>query len=165
MGVGSFIFNYICNPSLLNCCCEKTKRFELILFILNFISFINSKAGPMHPLILALCVFFFILFQSSAQPDGWKMTDRFYGFRYELQGENIDKQQVLESIQNEADNFACFGWAQETPHGSIAGEARCSKARGKVFQEKLQMISEQISKVDILVIKFFTNVVYNMTKY
>ena len=119
----------------------------------------------MHPLILALCVFFFILFQSSAQPDGWKMTDRFYGFRYELQGENIDKQQVLESIQNEADNFACFGWAQETHHGSIAGEARCSKARGKVFQEKLQMISEQISKVDILVIKFFTNVVYNMTKY
>lgn len=83
------------------------------------------------------------------------MIDRFYGFRYELSGIGLDVPSILESILNEADNFACFGWAQVSPAGTIVGEARCSKARGKVFQEKLQHISPQFTKTDFLV-RFFT---------
>lgn len=87
----------------------------------------------------------------SSQPEGWRMVDRFYGFRYELSGRNLDAASILESILNEADNYACFGWAQISPAGSIVGEARCAKARGKIFQEKLKNISPQISKTEFLV--------------
>lgn len=79
------------------------------------------------------------------------MVDRFHGFRYELSGRNLDTASILETILNEADNYACFGWAQVSPAGTIVGEARCGKARGKVFQEKLKTIHPQITKADILV--------------
>lgn len=88
------------------------------------------------------------------QPDGWRMVDRFYGFRYELSGRNLDTASIIESILNEADNYACFGWVQVSPAGSIVGEARCAKARGKILQEKLKNISPQISKTDFLVCIF-----------
>jgi hypothetical protein len=92
-----------------------------------------------------------LLFAVRGQPDGWRMVDRFYGFRYELSGRNLDTASIIESILNEADNYACFGWVQVSPAGSIVGEARCAKARGKILQEKLKNISPQISKTDFLV--------------
>lgn len=78
------------------------------------------------------------------------MVDRFYGFRFELTGSNLDSE-ILELIQAEADNYACFGWTQLTKKGTVVGEARCSKARGKVLEEKLSKISSKVQKADVLV--------------
>lgn len=78
------------------------------------------------------------------------MTDRFHGFRFELFGQGLD-QEVLDLIQSEADNYACFGWVQLTLKGTAVGEFRCSKARGKVVEEKLASLHPKIQKADILV--------------
>jgi hypothetical protein len=72
-----------------------------------------------------------------AQPDGWKMTDRFYGFRYEIFGKVTDHS-ILEGIQIKANSMGCFGWVQVGGSSNIVGEARCSKAKGKVFQDWLE---------------------------
>ncbi len=69
-----------------------------------------------------------------AQPDGWKMTDRFYGFRYELKGKNILDAGFEEAVLKEADEIGCFGWIQKNHYGNLVGEARCSKHRGPLFQ-------------------------------
>lgn len=69
----------------------------------------------------------------TAQPDGWKMTDRFYGFRYELKGQVLDRG-FEEAVVREADETGCFGWIQRTKYGTLVGEARCSKHRGPLFQ-------------------------------
>ncbi len=95
-------------------------------------------------------IFTGLLSLTISQPDGWKMTDRFYGFRYELHGANFD-QSILKSIQKEADAYACFGWAQLSPSNTVVGEARCSKARGKIFQDKLKSISPQVTNSEVLV--------------
>lgn len=98
----------------------------------------------------------------SAQPDGWKMTDRFYGFRYEihvnhqnqLSSPNVVSSgqlgELLTKIQREADDYACFGWTQESPSKTIVGEVRCTKARGPIFQEKLRTLSDKVTKADFL---------------
>lgn len=108
-------------------------------------------------------VLILIINNVSGQPDGWKMTDRFYGFRYEI---HINHQNQLSSpnvvasgqlgelltkIQREADDYACFGWTQESPSKTIVGEVRCTKARGPIFQEKLRTLSDKITKTDFLV--------------
>lgn len=85
------------------------------------------------------------------QPEGWKMTDRFYGFRFELFGNSKLDSDVLDAIQMEADNYACFGWAQLSEKGTVVGEARCSKARGKVLEDKIAKISTKIKESKILV--------------
>mmetsp|Transcript_28989 Transcript_28989/g.57869 ORF Transcript_28989/g.57869 Transcript_28989/m.57869 type:complete len:92 (+) Transcript_28989:89-364(+) len=84
-----------------------------------------------------LCAVFCILcaMMTISQPEGWKMTDRFYGFRYELSG-NLDSQ-VLETIQSKATSLGCFGWAQLGKDSNIVGEGRCAKGKGKVFQDWL----------------------------
>eukprot|EP01031_Cornospumella_fuschlensis_P036925 gene36925-44797_t len=79
------------------------------------------------------------------------MTDRFYGFRFELFGNGKLDNEVLESIQMEADNYACFGWTQLSEKGTVVGEARCSKARGKVLEDKIAKISNKIKDAKILV--------------
>jgi hypothetical protein len=72
-----------------------------------------------------------------AQPDGWKMTDRFFGFRYELKGSGILDVGFEQSVLKEADEIGCFGWIQKNHYGNLVGEARCSKHRGPLFQEFL----------------------------
>lgn len=103
-------------------------------------------------MFMCFMVLVVMLMSSLAQPEGWRMIDRFYGFRYELSTtKNSWDSSILEAIQAEADNFACFGWVQRSPSGTIVGEARCSKARGPSFQEKLETVSKDVSKADILV--------------
>lgn len=109
--------------------------------------------------LFTACVLLFIAV-ILAQPDGWKMTDRFYGFRYELFGDGLDFASVLGSIQQEADAFACFGWVQKSPSNTIVGEGRCSKSRGKVFQEKIEK-QTGITKSDVLVRLSFVNRSYS----
>lgn len=72
------------------------------------------------------------------QADGWKMTDRFYGFRYEIVG-NLGAG-VLDTVQEKATSLGCFGWVQKGKESSIVGEGRCSKARGKVFRDWLEAL-------------------------
>jgi len=104
-------------------------------------------------LVTAICILMVIVaitHHASAQSEGWKMTDRFYGFRYELFGNNWDPN-LLDKILSEADNYFCFGRTQLSPANTVVGEARCSKARGPIFQEKLKQISNNIQRSEILV--------------
>lgn len=71
--------------------------------------------------------------------EGWKMTDRFHGFRYEITGSNLDIA-VARAIQSQADSYSCFGWVQLTESGSLVGEGRCSKIKGKSFQEWIEKL-------------------------
>lgn len=84
----------------------------------------------------------------NATAKGWKMTDRFYGFRYELYGNDFDKS-IQDTIQSKADEKGCFGWIQETKTKTQVGEVRCSKQRGKEFLDWLKQLT-QVTKVDSL---------------
>ncbi|CAM9938271.1 unnamed protein product [Heterosigma akashiwo] len=76
----------------------------------------------------------FVLIIVAGQPEGWRMVDRFHGFRYELTG-NVQEPGFRQAIQSAAENdFGCFGWVQNTDRGTVVGEARCNKRRGPEFQ-------------------------------
>ena len=71
------------------------------------------------------------------QADGWRMVDRFYGFRYEIVGNVIDTG-LEKVIQAKADELACFGWVQKSKYkNALVGEVRCPKARGPIFADWL----------------------------
>ena len=84
-------------------------------------------------LILAINLIFI-----ECQPPGWRMIDRFYGFRYELFGENIISNDLAIAVQKQADNLGCFGWIQPSKKGTFVGEARCTKSQGPKFQSWLE---------------------------
>lgn len=92
-------------------------------------------------LILILC-----------QTDGWRMVDRFYGFRYEITGNVIDIG-LEKIIQSKADELACFGWVQKSKYkNALVGEVRCPKARGPVFADWLSKPNEiQVDDKNILI--------------
>ena len=69
-----------------------------------------------------------------AAPPGWRMTDRFHGFRFEIHG-TVQGVWFRKSTQEKADELACFGWVQNTRTNTVVGEARCGKRAGKIFQE------------------------------
>ena len=70
-------------------------------------------------------------------PPGWRMVDRFDGFRYALQGA-VQGVGMRAAVQAAADELACFGWVQNAPSGRVVGEARCSKGRGPVLRAWLE---------------------------
>ena len=95
---------------------------------------------------LILVFFFLFAYKSLAntvhanENDGWRMIDRFYGFRYELlHCSNLNYELY---IQNLADEMGCFGWIQRLPLGTdqfkLVGEARCSKKQGPLFQNRIK---------------------------
>ena len=65
---------------------------------------------------------------------GWRMRDRFMGFRYEIFGAEED---VAFAVRGKADDYGCFGWIQDSPRGSYVGEARCAKDVGNDFKDFL----------------------------
>lgn len=75
---------------------------------------------------------------AEAQQTGWRMVDRFYGFRYEVSGNAVSELTDFPSrLQAQADVEGCFGWVQapsKSP-GKFVGEARCSKERGVEFEK------------------------------
>jgi len=102
-----------------------------------------------------LSFFLFILFWttllapiSSSAQDGWRMVDRFFGFRYEVKAnlgggssQDDDIGSVMKAIQSKADDLGCFGWVQEnTARKSLVGEVRCSKTKGPMMQEYLDKV-------------------------
>jgi hypothetical protein len=64
------------------------------------------------------------------------MIDRFYGFRYEISPKTQDAG-FMEAVVQQADQFGCFGWIQQTEVGNFVGEVRCNKIKGPMFQEWL----------------------------
>ena len=91
---------------------------------------------------LLLALFDFI----QCQPAGWRLVDRFYGFRYELKlNGNIDgfEQQIV----NEGDKYGCFGWIQYKIENTWVGEARCNKKNGPKFEQYLIHIPNTINVV------------------
>lgn len=103
------------------------------------------------------------------------MTDRFYGFRYEIQFKATSSlssstlPSLLKKIVDEADDLACFGWVQESSSSSsrltLVGEARCTKARGPIFKEKLERIHSEIEKMETLVSPILLVVLTSLISY
>lgn len=91
----------------------------------------------MSPLLLVSSILC-LLPASTAQSTGWRMVDRFYGFRFEISGSNILGLDFQKSIQQKADELACFGWVQESGADTLVGEARCSKSNGPKFESWLK---------------------------
>jgi len=69
-----------------------------------------------------------------AGPPGWRMVDRFYGFRYELNGGEVDE----ETIRAKAQTLGCFGWVQISPRDTLVGEVRCNSKRGPEMEAFLR---------------------------
>jgi hypothetical protein len=79
----------------------------------------------------------------------WNISERFYGFRYEIQCKNLVSN-ILHQIQTKAHVFGCFGWIQNKSDNDgsnsndevsdvqiYVGEARCPKQQGLEFQSFL----------------------------
>jgi hypothetical protein len=71
--------------------------------------------------------------------NGWSMSDRFSGIRFEIHLKKSssvpsptkkDNDTMKKMIQSKADQLACFGWVQDSPKGTLVGEARCNKNMG-----------------------------------
>jgi hypothetical protein len=110
-------------------------------------------------LLVCISLLLTLLWSVNAQ-DGWKMIDRFYGFRYEMHGDGSYNKSTMEGIQQYAHSLGCFGWVQLSKSLSIVGEGRCSKGKGKVFQEWLEKstggrkFESLVGHVNVLTISF-----------
>lgn len=70
-------------------------------------------------------------------PPGWRMVDRFHGFRYDCEG-RFDRDAWMLAIRDEADELSGFGWVQVTAAGHIVGEFRGSRQTGPLMAEFLR---------------------------
>ena len=68
---------------------------------------------------------------------GWRMKDRFDGFRFEIYGQ-VQGTGLVEAIVDKADDYACFGWVQHATEGRVVGEGRCNKKRSPEFRQWLE---------------------------
>ena len=68
---------------------------------------------------------------------GWRMIDRFYGFRYEIEGD-VQGVGFRAAVKSWADEFPCFGWVHNTAKGTVVGEARCNKRSGPKMEERIR---------------------------
>jgi hypothetical protein len=84
------------------------------------------------------CVIVTLIAVVFSQPPGWKMVDRFYGFRYEIVNGKSGNRDFMDQVKKEADSKGCFGWIQETPQNNLVGEIRCSKTQGPQFLKYLE---------------------------
>ena len=96
----------------------------------------------MLSLFLVLLLASIVLHKTSGAgvPEGWRQSDRFVGFRYQLSVSTDNKEHVEDTtaaIQGKADQLFCFGWVQNntmTTHvnegETLVGEARCRTNAG-----------------------------------
>ncbi|GMH85867.1 hypothetical protein TrVE_jg3970 [Triparma verrucosa] len=77
------------------------------------------------------------------QADGWKMTDRFHGFRYSIPTSSATLHSTLLAL---AQSSSCFGWSQ-TSSSSTVGEYRCPKSVGLTVQKTLEDEHDAVIKV------------------
>ena len=93
---------------------------------------------PLRALLLVVAPLALMVPASWAQPEGWKMTDRFAGFRYEMHGSGIDTKSYHKAVQDKAESIGCFGWVQNTAKGTAVGEARCAKRAAPLLKKWLK---------------------------
>ncbi len=64
---------------------------------------------------------------------------RYTGFRFEIAvNQEFDFKSL---IQSRAEMNFCFGWIQDSPRGTLVGEARCKKDAGKKMIEFITALS------------------------
>jgi len=98
----------------------------------------------MHFFVAVLCIL--CLACLTRAQEGWKLTDRFHGFRYEISFPTSGHTGFEEQLRRYADDLKCFGWVQTLPQGqqsessalTLVGEARCTKEHGHTFQQWLE---------------------------
>ena len=105
----------------------------------------------LNPSILLLIASLLMKGCHAISSNGWSMKDRFSGMRFEIHFNNsnttnfeINTITMKRSIQRRADQLACFGWIQDSPKGTLVGEARCNKKIGytmKTFLGKIEQSS------------------------
>lgn len=87
----------------------------------------------------------------SGVPEGWRMSDRFLSFRYELTCTPESRcEEIKIAIRDKADLLFCFGWVQDsvnyvTLSQTIVGEARCKKHVGYEMKSFLSSVTDQVS--------------------
>ena len=96
----------------------------------------------------------------AAQPEGWRMVDRFLGFRYEIaapfsiNNAPAELSQVQVHVQQIADHLGCFGWVQQVTRAAnraaLVGEVRCSKLLGSEMRKSLEAIATDTTILVIL---------------
>ena len=81
-------------------------------------------------------------------PEGWRQSDRFVGFRYQLSVSTHSKEHVEDIIAGKADQLFCFGWVQNntmTTHvndgETLVGEARCRTNAGSEMKAFLSSLA------------------------
>ncbi len=66
--------------------------------------------------IVVLSAVLLLLVAPLTAQDGWKMTDRFFGFRYSMSANPTGAEAATEAASTAlvklADEFGCFGWVQ-----------------------------------------------------
>lgn len=92
-----------------------------------------------------------------AIPPGWRMVDRFAGFRFEVFGAVADTPSALEEVQRHADEVAGFGWVQVAPSGRVVGEFRGTPSTAKSFQTWLAKDSSFAGSVERVAIRVYSD--------
>ncbi|GMI10193.1 hypothetical protein TrRE_jg6575 [Triparma retinervis] len=90
--------------------------------------------------VLLIAVLCMLTSEVVSQQEGWKMTDRFYGFRFSLTGPSVHGVGMRNHVVSLADKYSCFGWVQNVkvgPLNSVVGEVRCAKKYGPIVQEAI----------------------------
>ena len=96
------------------------------------------------PIILLLTLS--ILVSGDEHPELRDKALRYTGFRFELPV--VQKGFDIKSlIQSRAETNFCFGWVQDSPRGSIVGEARCKKAPGKQMFDFISALGAEESNI------------------
>ena len=105
-------------------------------------------------LLISTTVWLFSMLFSSVNSnvgsiDDWKMTERFFGCRFEVFGK-VQRVGFRKAAQLKADELGCFGWIQNTKKKTVVGELRCSKRAGPLFLKWLEDGPElaSVDKVD-----------------
>ena len=98
---------------------------------------------------VSILSFFFLLHLAlgSGVPEGWRMADRFVGFRYQLTPRLQADVKAL--IRDKADELFCFGWVQDSKD-TVVGEARCKKQAGLALQSYLRSLAADAEEGSIV---------------
>ena len=82
---------------------------------------------------------------------GWRMVDRFAGFRYEVKGPHVVQSGFHTAAEKLADELGCFGWIQDSEFRTVVGEARCAKTVADKFKAFLKEghPTSEVESVDI----------------
>ena len=85
--------------------------------------------------VLLLCLA--LVSHASDVPAGWRMRDRFGGFRFECRGA-FDRDAWALQVRDYADELSGFGWVQLSPVGTVVGEFRGTKQTAPWMREFLE---------------------------